>query len=99
MGSEVALLSDVLFVQLGGEVVLDSKLMPDRSVDLNKPGESITSLVAPPETEETLVISAFIYVLEVESFFPIQESDVALASVVRVLSPGPWEVGSGVLTV
>lgn len=95
----MATVSDVLFVQLGDEVVPDSKLMLNRSVDLNEPGESVISSMAPPETEETFSISVFMYVLEVECSSPIQGSDVALASVVGVLSPCPRKVGSGVLTV
>ena len=69
----MAILSYVPFFQFGDEVVPDSKLMPSRSVVFNKPGESVTSLMVPPETEETFTTSVFRDVLELVSSSPIQE--------------------------
>lgn len=71
-GSEVAILSRVLFFQLGDDVVSASKLTRHRSVVLKKPGESVTSLMVPPE-RETGITSVLRDVPELGSSFPIQE--------------------------
>lgn len=89
VGCECGIFPDVLFVLLGDEFVPDPKLMVNRTVDLDKPAESI-SLKVLPESEETFIILVLIYVLEVELSFSIQESDVSVPSLVGVLSLFLW---------
>lgn len=65
---------------------------------LSKPEGSLTSLVVPPDTEETARISVLRDMLEINSSPLVQGSDAALASVVQVSGSCPWGPRSGGLT-
>lgn len=83
--SEGAILSYGLLFQLGDEVIADSKLTSSVFRLLNTLEELVTSLMVSCETE--FIISVIQGALEVDFSFSFQESDVALASVVRALCP------------
>lgn len=79
--SEGAILSYGLLFQLGDEVVPDSSVFRV----LNTLEELVTSLMVSSETE--FIISVIQGALGVDFSFSFQESDVALASVVRAVCP------------